>query len=112
MKATVFAAVALSWFAFATCSKSQAPPDKSNAVEADLVSLYTAERAFFAEHNRFTGDLGALGWTPSGPVNGYAFGFCRAHEADNEKARTYTVLTSTSMIVDPCEALSEASEHQ
>jgi len=34
-------------------------------VKTSLSSMYTAEKAFFAEYNRYSSDLKAIGWEPS-----------------------------------------------
>ena len=49
---------------------------KARQAEAktSLASLYTAEKAFFAEYNTYSGDWGALGFQPEGQLR-YKTGF-------------------------------------
>lgn len=53
-------------------------------IKASLAGLYTAQKAFHAEFDRYSTDLMALGWTPaSAELPGY-IGFTRAFEGAGE----------------------------
>lgn len=53
-------------------------------IKASLAGLYTAQRAFHAEFDRYSTDLMALGWTPaSATLPGY-IGFTQAFEGAGE----------------------------
>ena len=43
--------------------------------KSHLASLYTAQKAFYAEHGRYTSDLVFLGWTPNQAAMDFRVGF-------------------------------------
>lgn len=47
---------------------------RQSEAKTSLASLYTAEKAFFAEYNTYTGDFGAIGFQPEGQLR-YLTGF-------------------------------------
>lgn len=50
---------------------------RQSEAKTTLSSLYTTEKAFFAEYNIYTGDFGALGFQPEGQLR-YEAGFAGA----------------------------------
>ncbi len=63
----------LAAIAIPSVSKYMAKARQSEA-KANLSSLYTAEKAFFAEYNAFDSRFGAVGFTPEGQLR-YNVGF-------------------------------------
>ncbi len=53
-------------------------------LKASLAGLYTAQRAFHAEFDRYSTDLKALGWSPASPDLPAYIGFMRAFDHASE----------------------------
>lgn len=66
----------LAAIAIPSVSKYMAKARQSEA-KSNLSSLYTAEKAFFAEYNTFDSRFAAVGFTPEGQLR-YAIGFTAA----------------------------------
>jgi Tfp pilus assembly protein PilE len=64
----ILAAIAIPNFMKFQCKSLQ------SEAKANLRSLYTAEKSFYAEYGTYTSDLVSLGWTPSGSPH-YVYGF-------------------------------------
>lgn len=47
-------------------------------IKTQLASLYTAEKAFYAEYNRYSSDLKAIGWLPDPGESDVKVGFAEA----------------------------------
>jgi type IV pilus assembly protein PilA len=62
---------------------------RQSEAKTQLASLYTAEKAFYAEYTQFDSRFGAIGYSPEGKLR-YNVGF-----AGSVVASTYTVATLT-----------------
>lgn len=80
--------------------------ERRSAIKSTLFGVYTAEAAYFAEYNRYSSDLGHIGYLPNEGTMKARFGFLAPHipvggvqpneEPDRSTSDTFTSLRDES----------------